>query len=298
MKTVKKINLTITLIFVGFVFTACEKNEDLDSLESLTESQNIESEQEIVDYSKYEYYPVNDKAKVVTKKFYGSDIEFYQEGDSFILGDMIFTEKSLEATNSEEAQKGVMRKTSRWGKDSRGLYLVPYTIDPNLSQTNKNRISTAITNFSRKTKIRFVRRTNQKDYVHFKKGTGCSSFVGRIGGKQNITLELGCSTGVTIHEMAHAIGMVHEHQHYLRNNYVKILWDNIKKDKVNNNFPVYSYNSTNTTSFDFSSIMLYGSYIFSKNGKPTMTKRNGQTFTAQRKGLSFGDEKTIDRIYK
>ncbi|WP_460968172.1 M12 family metallopeptidase, partial [Spirosoma migulaei] len=48
---------------------------------------------------------------------------------------------------------------------------------------------------------------------------------------------------------------------------------------------------------DFGSVMLYGSYDFSKNGLPTMTKKDGSTFIGQRQGLSATDIKTIGYMY-
>lgn len=49
--------------------------------------------------------------------------------------------------------------------------------------------------------------------------------------------------------------------------------------------------------FDFESIMMYSSYAFSKNGEPTMTKKDGTLFEAQRDHLSDGDIEHIRQIY-
>ncbi len=43
--------------------------------------------------------------------------------------------------------------------------------------------------------------------------------------------------------------------------------------------------------------MMYGSYAFSKNGSPTITKKDGMTFNAQRNNLSEGDILHIREIY-
>lgn len=56
--------------------------------------------------------------------------------------------------------------------------------------------------------VRFIPRTNQYDYVQIYSGNGCSSNMGRIGGKQRVSLKKsGClSKGTIMHELIHALG--------------------------------------------------------------------------------------------
>ena len=58
--------------------------------------------------------------------------------------------------------------------------------------------------------FRIVPRSNEADYVSVYRGSGCSSYVGRQGGVQYLSLGTGCasSVGVIIHEFMHAIGNV------------------------------------------------------------------------------------------
>jgi Astacin (Peptidase family M12A) len=74
-------------------------------------------------------------------------------------------------------------------------------------------IGQAFADWEDNTKIRFVQRHNEADFIEFVTGQDeCSSPTGRIGGKQEVSLQTNCTTRSAIHEIGHALGMVHEHQ--------------------------------------------------------------------------------------
>lgn len=283
MKTNKFLSLS-ALTFSVLMFFNCQ--DDSDQELTLLEEQPGFSE------ASSEVYPLTGNEKKVTKIFFGEKTEFSEVNNTLILGDMILSPEQVEESNLLE--KGVIRRDRHWSK-SGNYYYIPYTVDSSLP--NKNRVTDAIAHWEGKTKIRFIERTNQSAYIHFKKGSGCSSAVGKTGSKQNITLGSGCSTGNTIHEIGHAIGMYHEQQHPDRDNYVTINFDNIESGK-SSNFNKKSSSSVRTSTFDIGSIMMYGSYFFSKNGKPTIVRKDGSTFNIQRSALSSGDLSAIRLYYQ
>lgn len=107
--------------------------------------------------------------------------------------------------------------------------------------------------------IRFVPRTNQTDYVDIISGTGCYSSVGRRGGRQELSLQrTGCMRKGTIqHELIHALGFMHMQSHTDRDNFVRIIYENIPSGINNTNFFKYSSTIINNmnTPYDFLSVM-------------------------------------------
>lgn len=231
--------------------------------------------------------------KVPVEEFNG---EYVYQGDIVLSRDMVSTEEVQMVYNKGEAPadgKAVGRTSARWPKNT-----VYYAIDGNLD--NKARVYDAIKHWESKTNIRFVERTSESNYVYFVSGSGCSSYIGMIGGKQNITLSSSCSTGNTIHEIGHAIGLWHEQSRVDRESYITINYGNIQSGREHN-FYTYAEQGFDgaefTNALDFGSIMMYGSYSFSSNGSPTIVKKDGSTFSIQRTGLSSGDVTGINNMY-
>lgn len=61
-----------------------------------------------------------------------------------------------------------------------------------------------------RTCLSFVLRTTQVDFIEIIDGSGCFSSLGRLGGRQEISLNrTGCVThGTVMHEFIHALGLV------------------------------------------------------------------------------------------
>jgi hypothetical protein len=208
------------------------------------------------------------------------------DGHAVVEGDIVIPWSDF--VDPDVAHAGTITRSWTWPGG-----VVPYVIDPALS--DQGRVHSAIAHWHQNTGIRLVPRTNQADYVRFTVGIGCGSNVGRIGGQQNIELHAACSTGNTIHEIGHAIGLWHEQSRQDRDSHVIIHTSNIEPYKEHN-FNKYSV-GMDVGVYDFGSIMHYGSYAFTRNGQPTITKRDGGLIEGQRNGLSPGDRLGAGVLY-
>lgn len=132
-------------------------------------------------------------------------------------------------------------------------------------------------------------------YVEFVPAKVNNSLIGRQGGKQELKL-YDYDQRTIIHEICHALGMFHEQCRANRDNYIKVHYENISPEG-RHNFRKETKNYHMIGYFDFNSIMLYGSYDYSKNNKPTMTKLDGSTFSSNSQVLSEEDRMFLNRFY-
>lgn len=278
----------LAIVIAVVMLSSCEEN-----------LQQVNTEITEIDLSQGEVAFMNQNGETVEGFYQGEKVSFELIDGSYILGgdiivpesQILFVEPPVFETGPEVESVG--RTSGRWPNNT-----VYYTINSNLP--NQGRVSGAIAEWEANTNLTFVQRTNQSDYIEFRSGSGCSSSVGRVGGRQFINLASGCSTGNNIHEIGHAIGLYHEHTRADRNTYVTVNFNNIQSNRVNN-FQTYIQRGTDgndyTSTLDFGSIMMYSSFAFTNNNQPTITKKDGSTFTTQRNGLSSADLSGINQMY-
>jgi len=206
--------------------------------------------------------------------FIGTDSVRYQvtndgvyliEGDIAVPAEMISTVPTDE--NAIYNRSATLPNVNLWPNGK-----VYYKFAPNLSTTLRNIFLTACQKWNQYTGIQFILRTNQPNYIYvFTDGSSNYSYLGMKGGMQNLCLTVP-NVGVAIHEIGHALCLVHEHQRSDRNTKI---WVN---PIYANQSPFVRYtNSYNYGSFDWNSIMLYPSKY--KNGQWDMLKlSNSQPF--------------------
>jgi len=155
----------------------------------------------------------------------------------------------------------------RWPR-SGGKAIVPYSFaSGQFTSTQQSTIINAMADLESKSGVvDFVPRTTQSNYIEYRSDqNGCWSQIGRRGGKQTLHLQRpGCVyKSVVQHELIHALGFYHEQSRSDRDAYVDILYDNVIAGK-SHNFDRADSSLTQSTNYDYASIMHYSPYAFGK----------------------------------
>jgi len=146
---------------------------------------------------------------------------------------------------------------------------VPYVLSAEFNSLERALIAVGFLDIEHQTCIRFFPRTTEMNYIFIKKGKGCSSHVGMIGGVQPVILGSGCVyfPGVVTHELMHTLGFWHENSRSDRDDYVDVFPENIAAE-MTSNFKKYttwkSEPENATIPYDFNSILHYGFNAFAR----------------------------------
>ena len=226
------------------------------------------------------------------------------QGYAVAEGDMVLGRVDARGRLEAFRQRGLAQRNrlDRWLDG-----VVPYTFHEKLTDVQRRNVEEAIDRLNEKTRILLVpadapEASAYEDYVRFEPSSGCASFVGRQPGNdrfdphvQSLWVADSCSVGSIVHEIAHAIGLFHEHTRPDRDNKVTVVWDEIVDDKAFN-FEIYEAGAESWGDYDYESIMHYGEYFFSRRGERTIIAPPNVDI-GQRVALSEGDIDAIDRMY-
>uniref|UniRef100_A0A8B9R0Y3 Metalloendopeptidase n=1 Tax=Anas platyrhynchos TaxID=8839 RepID=A0A8B9R0Y3_ANAPL len=186
----------------------------------------------------------------------------------------------------------------KWPK-RRGLVWIPYVLSGRFDPSSTRVLEEALGDLARLTCVRFVPRSHQRDFIIIAPMGGCFSSVGRVGGPQLLSLAPPClqgGKGVALHELLHAVGFGHEHSRPDRDAFISIAWSHVLPGFEGNFMKSRSANTL--VGYDYSSVLHYGRYAFSRGAEPTITPlRDPRAVLGQRRGLSASDVARVKRLY-
>ncbi|MGL5273431.1 MAG: M12 family metallopeptidase [Phocaeicola sp.] len=317
----KKIFLYLSMLALLVTMGACTQNDNFGEPEISIDPETFSSPPVLVTL----------KSGVVVEK--KGDI-YVMEGDIMLSPEQL---KSLDETGSlygeipeNPAPNIAVNPVTNLPYDrletrNLGIYPTPYnlwamarfTYNSSLTSTQRARIKAALLHIESLTNVRFYNATGQPtrdpnygfdypyiDFVPTGEQDVSSSYVGRIGGRQQISLAnfafYSWNTGVIIHEICHALGMLHEQSRPDRDNYVTVNYSNLTS-QGSANFQKRTTNYYYIGSYDFESVMGYGSYTSSTSmvhntSLPMYTKKDNSDITSG-DGLSFNDRLWLNSLY-
>jgi len=241
----------------------------------------------------------------------GQWVDYVEVGDYAITeGDIIIGHKDEVRAWREALERGQQQMsetlkglaidsaTRLWNVRFGGVVQIPYAID----NGNAANVEAAVGEMNRLMAgiVRWIPRTLESDYVAFNltaaNSAACASFVGRRGGRQEITGDPECSIGTLVHEMGHAMGLWHVQQDARARAFVDLRLAAMDPAKRSNNQPIFATRTYG--GYDYASNMHYSRTAFPASADERVTLETRPAgIDVGSSTLSPADIDTLRRLY-
>ena len=222
---------------------------------------------------------------------------FVRVDDMILDRENIKSKTSMDDEVSSEAASGYSVYGSRQWESS----IIPVEFDAAVPGHLRSQFMAWAQDWSIGTGVWFVQRAGQAQHLLVTyRNDGCYSHVGAATGQQrNLNLAPACWVrGTVLHEMGHALGLMHEHQRPDRNSYISLQLGNVSPQ---NHFAFDLFSVMNTyEGYDFYSLMHYSSTAFSTNGQPSIVplpQYAGYAGVMGQMVISASDRRVVSAMY-
>ncbi|CAH2100025.1 unnamed protein product [Euphydryas editha] len=214
-------------------------------------------------------------------------------------GDILLSSTQREAIQQAKSSRNVLINISTRWPNSTVVYQI---VEEDFDEQQINMIKEGMKDIEKKSCVIFRPKdesTEEHAVTIQGTGRGCYASIGYTTGKQVYNLGEDCFYHRTVvHEFLHILGFHHMQNTYDRDEYVKIVWENIQPGQEHN----FEKRSDETVTdfgleYDYASIMHYGATDFSKNGNPTIIPLEENVTIGESNELSEIDVKKINIMY-
>ncbi|GAB0099068.1 hypothetical protein DMENIID0001_148910 [Sergentomyia squamirostris] len=216
------------------------------------------------------------------------ELGYYHEGDM-----MLTYSQQIEFKNINKNWTGTLESKYQWPNKT-----IAFDFEGTWYTEETQRFYYAIMDIAAKTCIKFVRRTNQTNYIMVTTAeSNCFSDFGFVPGIRIINLGHECfnSIGTIQHQILHSLGLFHTHTAYNRDEYITI--KNIDDYYYKSYLEINYENSRFGLPYDYNSVMHFKETAFAYYGSPSIEPKEKGVKIGQRKLLSDIDSQLINRMY-
>ncbi|RYZ38738.1 MAG: hypothetical protein EOO71_22765 [Myxococcaceae bacterium] len=207
--------------------------------------------------------------RVIVRAFHDEGLSYAQNAYLLSIPSQN-TERSVPSIGPNTLMPSTYTNIKRWTYRK-----VPFIIDP--GNPFESRIRAAMREVESHTPIFFSQRTSDANYLRFSYGnTGSVSWCGMQGGEQILNTS---NEYTALHEICHALGLIHEQSRVDRDTFVQMNWELIDpdQDRRTRDFGIIT-NSRDLTAYDTRSIMHYPAPAKGWGGHPSNVEVATMTF--------------------
>ncbi|WKY04826.1 hypothetical protein Q1695_005664 [Nippostrongylus brasiliensis] len=259
---------------------------------TITGKSGINATDEVVDSTpELGLTPSNSSILGINKKE-GVD-EYLYEGDINLTEEQLSELEAAAATYPSRRKRQAQKSASKW--TNKELF---YYFDPSISPEMQTTVTTALNYIQGRTCLKFTVNATAPNRVALFDGGGCYSYVGMVGGEQQLSLASGCNlVGIVSHEFMHALGIVHMQSRSTRDSFLKVDLTNVPANMQHNYDKLPATDEIVYTPYEYGSVMHYDAQSFATSGNSMIALDAKYMRTMGSDMVSFYDLQEINKHY-